>query len=262
MSYNPRMGPRWYAFIGLLALAGCGNPSVYSSRDITAPPVEAASAPAAAAPAPAPAKASSHFAIECFDVYAECAPVRGLPALSADHARVALADSGPEDARDEFVLSVRVLDVTSGAELRDLPVLTHEDRVSGLDAETGELSEELRRTVQARIAAVEQMLAAGGFAALAYLGTVHQARAGEEAAGMRATFDGRELTIHDQGRARWRRAIGDSVSFVLDSGAHCGPFPVAEIAVWADRAAGVALARVSYTTSDICQIEDRYLVLR
>ena len=251
---------RYAALFGLVALAACGHTHAEPPRDTTLANVRRVDAPASSQPTPAPA--SHHFAIECFDVYAECDPVRDLPALSADGARVAIADTGPEDARDEFVLSLRVLDVASGAELRSLPILTHEDRISGLDPDTGELSEALRQAVETRIDAADQLLAAEGFTALPYLGTVHQGEPGPRVADLYAVFDGRELTIHDQDRVRWRRAIGDSVSFVLRDDARCGPFPVAEIAVWADRTSGVALARVSYTSSDICEIEDRILVWR
>jgi hypothetical protein len=254
------MAPCRYAFIALAALVACARPPADSPQDTTL--ASAGDVSTRAAPSPALAGTGQHFAIDCFDVYAECPPVRGLPALSADGAYVAIADTGPEDARDEFVLTLRVLAVAPAAEHRALPILTHEDRISGLDAQTDELSEALRQAVQARIAAADQLLADQGFAALPYLGTVHQARPGQETAGLRAAFDGRELTIHDHGQVRWRRAIGDSVSFVLGDDTRCGPFPVAEIAVWADRASGVALARVVYTTSDICQIEDRILVWR
>src|SRR5690606_16511190 len=43
---------------------------------------------------------------ECLDTYAECPPVEGLPALSADARRVAVPDFGPDSPRDELVLTI------------------------------------------------------------------------------------------------------------------------------------------------------------
>lgn len=197
-------------------------------------------------------------------MYSECAPTQGLPALSADGKRVAVPDFGPDSARDDRVLTVRILDVDSDAQVSALPILTLADYQQGVDAMSGERTAAFEAELDTRIQAVARALA--GYRPLTALGTVHEDRPGEEVDGLRAVFDGSMLTVVDtrDGQVRWRRAIGPSKvwkpSPELDI--VCGPFPVADVSVWASREPSVIVALVTYVGADLCATEYPYLVWR
>lgn len=228
-----------------------------------------------------PARAlKPHFFVECFDVYAECRAARGLPAVSSDGSRVAIADTGAKNARDEFVISVRIAHVGTRQPDDVFPLMTYDDRATGLDQDTGEPTPALRRQIETRIDHVETLLARGDYRPLTYLGKVHEQRSSDVVGGMRATFDGRALTIASGDAVRWRREIepwrgsddaqvdapsqspsGDTSASVSDTRG-CGSYPVAEIHVWVHHGSGIALARVSYTTLHGCDVAPRYLILK
>lgn len=220
----------------------------------------------------------------CFDVYARCPAITGLPAISADGRRVAVPDLGPEDARDEFILTMRILDVDTGEELARTALLTHQDRQRWADTGTGELAEAFRPELDQRVQTFQDTLTSGDFGPLTSLGTVHEQRPSDPVAGMRATFDGVELTIADLGQdiasgtasvaspgaspgtnasaIAWRRTISRTPPASVAGGQECGPIPVADIALWVSREHRVALARVAHMTPDHCSVAPYYLVSR
>lgn len=254
----------WAGLIG-----GC-RPRPSSAGPAASPAETGATAAASSAEtgaAPAAGQGGSHVSVDCLvDAYAGCDATRGLPALSADGARVAVPDFGPDSPRDERILTVHILDIDRNAVVRSMFVLGYEDHAQGVDGMTGAVSPALRATLEQRIAAVDQVLNAGGFRPLLSLGRVHEARPGPEVAGMQATFDGTTLTVFDlrEGRVRWRRDIGPSPVWKPDPGLDlvCGPFPVADIEVWASREPSVLLAHVTYIGADLCATEYPYMVWR
>lgn len=201
------------------------------------------------------------FRIECFEAYAGCDAVIGLPAISADGRRVAVPDFGPDTPRDEFVLTMRVKDVATGAEISATPIMTYDDH-DAIDLDTGEPAAELRAELEQRTRAFERVLAEGNYRPMIYLGVVHQERAAERAPGLRATFDGSDLVITDPrtGETLWRQTVGPSAPFTRADGEVCGPFPVAELHVWVKRRPRAAVARVGYIGNDVCATELPYLV--
>lgn len=202
----------------------------------------------------------AHFAIDCFDVYAECKAVRHLPAVSADGTRIALADTRDEDARDEFVLTLVYLDSATGAELSRVPIMTLGDRARGLHPDTEAMSPALRATLEKRVAAADQELTRAGFQPLLFLGTVDEERPGKPVAGLRATFDGTHVVVDDGDKQLWRRAVRPVLT---DAGvAGCSSAQIAELGVWVRRAPRTLLARVSFTTAHMCDVSSQYQAWR
>jgi hypothetical protein len=269
---HPPCTPHLLAFLAIALAVACQKQPVavpLGSSATDAPGVPAAPAATSGAPGDArdAVRPGPRVVAACLvDSYAECEPLAGLPALSADGRRVAVPDSGPDSPRGERILTVRVLDVDRGTELRALPMLTYEDRDEGVDDMTGEVAPALMAELDRRIAALDRVLDEGGFRPLAALGTVHEDRPGQEVDGLRATFDGSELTVVDlrEGRVRWRRAIGRSKVWKPDPNLDltCGPFPVADVTVWVSREPGVIVALVTYIGADVCATEYPFLVWR
>lgn len=204
---------------------------------------------------------------DCFDVYADCPATIGLPALSTDGNRIAVPDLGADDpqaARDEFVLTVRFLAVDSGAVLSEIPLVTREDHFQAADPGTGEFSPAFRAELDRRVAAFARVMAKGQFRPLTGLGKVHEQRSSDPQLGVRAHFDGTDLSIVDAatGAIHWRHAIPRSQPSRRATGESCGPFPIAEIAVWVSRSPRLALLRVSYISSEPCLAQDSYIVLK
>jgi hypothetical protein len=227
------------------------------------------SAPGAARPAPLAGKtgnrsAGPKFRLECFDAYAGCPAVVGIPAISAEGKRVAVPDYGPDTGRDELVLTMRIMDIDSGKVVTETPLLTYRDYDRGRDPDTEQWTETFRAELEERVRKFEQVLAQGGYEPLASLGTVHEDRPGEEVAGLRARFDGKQLVIEDRATSKpvWQRPVGPSTPFKRGDGEICGPFPVADVSVWVSRERGVAVARPTYIGSDLCPTEYPYLVWR
>ncbi|MEM9490700.1 MAG: hypothetical protein AAGC55_16250, partial [Myxococcota bacterium] len=171
---------RWPALVCLLFLGssmGCERqrPSATRANATAEQPGsdERAAEPEAARPGPSKS-AGPRIDPRCFDVYAECPATVGLPAVSADGQRVAVPDFGPVSPRDEFVLTVRIVEVAGGAEVSQSPLLTQDDRARSADPMTGQLSAEMYQQVEARVATLEQTLKQGGFTPLVALGRVHQ----------------------------------------------------------------------------------------
>lgn len=247
--------------LGLLVVAlgmGCEKPG---SRPDSPEPGAARPAPVTAS-TPARSKADGPtFRLDCFDVYAECPAVTGMPAISSDGKRVAVPDHGPDTGRDEFVLTVRVMEVDTGKEVFEAPLVTFRDH-DRRDPASDEWSEAFLAELKERVSAVERVLAQGDFAPMVALGTVHEDRPGEDVAGLRARFDGKQLVIEDGGKPRWQRAIAPSTPFQRGDGETCGPFPVADVSAWVSREHGVAVARPTYIGSDLCETEYPYLIWR
>lgn len=212
--------------------------------------------PGAARPMPVKPTGPSHFNIDCFDAYATCRAVRGLPAVSRDGTRIAIAETGEENARDEFVLTVVYLDSATGADVQRVPIMTLEDRVSGLDPDTEAMSPALRKTLEARVAAADASLHQAGFQALLALGVVDAERPGEPVAGLRASFDGTHLTVAEGDAVQWRESVHSSLERAGEAG--CSSGQIAEIAVWVRRSPSTLLARVGFTTAHMCDVSSRY----
>ncbi|WP_428265818.1 hypothetical protein [Haliangium sp.] len=261
---SPRC-PRWLLVLSSLIVAagaGCGSGAA------PVPPVVPAAGPERPSPGPdelAPdgsALPAPRIDRECLDPYAGCPAAVGLPALSADGARVAVPDRGPDSERDQRALTIRILAVAGGAELGHYDIIQVVD-YELLDPASGELTDALRARVDPRIEAVRRVLDEGGFRPLTALGTVHEQRAGAEVDGLRASFDGEALEVFDArlGQVRWHRALGPSAAEVED-GRDCGPFAVAEVQVWVSREAGVIVAQVVYLSDEMCAPEQPFLVWR
>lgn len=269
------VGP-WLALLAVsLIVTSCAGPRVSpqgpgpgpGTPPPETPPPPGDVTPGQETPAPAPdAGTGPRVVFECLDVYAECPPVVGLPALSADARRVAVPDFGPDSPRDELVLTIRIVDVDSGATVSEFPVLTHADYARGVDPMSRELDAATSNLVRDRIEAAQRELERGAYRPLTFLGTVHEQRPGQVVDGLRASFDGKELVVVDErtGEVRWRRAIGPSITWKPspDLDLVCGPFPVADVSVWASREPSVIVARVTYIGADLCATEYPYLVWR
>lgn len=230
------------------------------------PRADTPSEPGAARPvATTPARSAAAgpiFRLDCFDAYTECPAVTGMPAISSDGKRVIVPDYGPDTGRDEFVLTVRVVEVATGKVVFEAPLVTYRDHDSGRDPQSDEWTAAFRAELGDRVAAVERALAQGGFQSMVALGAVHQDRPGDEVAGLRARFDGKQLVIDDGGAPRWQRPIAPSTPFDRGDGEICGPFPVADVSAWASREHGVAVARPTYIGSDLCATEYPYFIWR
>ena len=263
MEYNLRAMMRCVvlAIAAVLGVMGCERST---ARQRSGEALENAEASPEGASRPArPARAASRvrFRVECFDVYSGCPAVRGLPALSGDGARVAIADTGPEDGRDEFVLTVRILDATTSDELQAFAVMTQEDRVSGLNPDTEEMSPALRAAIESRLQAVQQVLGTGDFRPLIALGSVSADQPGESTRDFRAHFDGRDLTVLEGQEERWKKALEALPERDMGS-LRCGPFPVAGATVWVNRSPGLVLALVHYTSTHLCDLPSRFFAWR
>jgi hypothetical protein len=216
-------------------------------------------------PTSEPGSARPRIRRECLEAYATCPMVEGLPALSADRALVAVPDMERAGEREERPLVIRIFDVASGRAVSELPVITYRDYDEGADPMTAELSPATQAAVEQRVVAVERELARGRYQPLTPLGTVHEQRAGDDVDGLRARFDGAELTVSDTrtGEVRWRRAIGPGASSApLAGDAACEPARVAEVSVWVSRDAGVVVAHVAYMGAGACDSEATFLVWR
>ncbi|MCG8421076.1 MAG: hypothetical protein MJE77_24405 [Proteobacteria bacterium] len=200
----------------------------------------------------------------CLDPYAGCPAAIGLPAISADGQRVAVADFGPESARDEPVLTMRIVEIASGLAVQEHPILSDEDYKRAADPGTGEFSQSFLAELEKRARVFERVLIRGGYRPLTALGTIHDSKASDPTDGLRAAFDGEELSITDveSGAALWRRPVGSFQPYRSAAGVECGPFPVADITVWVGREPGVAVALVTYISSDLCAVDYPYLIWR
>lgn len=250
----------------ILAVASCSrSPGSASQQPASHAPAVAASGSVG----PRVVPGAPHIRRECLEAYATCPMVEGLPAISADGKLVAVPDMERAGEREERPLTVRIFDAGSGKALSELPVITYRDYDEGADPMTAELHAATRTAVEERVVAVEHELARGRYRPLTALGTVHEQRVGQEIDGLRASFDGHELTVIDTqrdtgtGQARWRRAIGpENGDAPVASDIECEPSPVAEVSVWASREAGVVVAHVSYMGSDACDSQAAFLVWR
>jgi hypothetical protein len=249
----------WLAGVLVLSAASCA-----STRERTA-----SRAPAAAdtrtTNASGPGAAGPRIRRECLEAYATCPMFEGLPALSADGALVAVPDTERAGEREEQVLTVHIFDVATGRAVSELPVITYRDYDEGADPMTAELHPATRAALEQRVLAVERELARGRYQPLTALGTVHEQRAGDDVDGLRARFDGVELTVSDTrtGQTRWRRALGPGAAEApVASDAACDPAVVAEVSVWASRAAGVIVAHVAYMGAGACDSQAAFLVWR
>lgn len=250
--------------ITLLVMIGC-------ERRMAAP---VASPPAAEAEPgagrPRSRAAGPRIVTTCLDVYSECEGIIGLPALSGDGKRVALADLGPDSERDERALSIRIVEIDQLGGHRvveTLPVVTVEDYALAAEPTGGEIPEEARASVDRRARAAEGALQSGGYGPLLDLGTVHPDHPmGDDVDGLSAHFDGHTLRVLDRrstrGGPRWQRTVGPSRQKEQGHGEACGSLPVAEIRVWASRQPSVVVAQVRYIGSDACSIDPEYLFLR
>jgi hypothetical protein len=167
--------------------------------------------------------------------------------------------------REELPLTVRIFDAGSGRALSELPVIGYRDYDEGADPMTAELYPNTWAAVETRVVAVENELARGRYRPLTALGTVHEQRPGHDIDGLRARFDGAELTVSDTrtGQTRWRRAIGpEHADAPLAGDNACPPSRVAEVSVWASRAAGVVVAHVAYMGAGACDSQAAFLVWR
>lgn len=207
-----------------------------------------------------PRSVRTHFNIDCFDVYAECKAVKGLPAVSADGARIAVADTSDESARDEFVLTLLYLDSASGDVVERMPIMTLEDRASGLDPNTEAMSPTLRATLEARVVKADQELARGGFQPMLFLGVVDGERPGEPVSGLVATFTGKDVRVTEGATELWRRPVGPVLTAAGSAG--CVSDQIAELRVWVRRKPAALLARVSFTTAHMCDVSSQYQAWR
>lgn len=168
--------------------------------------------------------------------------------------------------REERVLTVHIIEVESGKPVSELPVLTYADYDEGADPMTAELDANTRAAIEERAAAVERELANGKYRPLTALGRVHEQLAGQEVDGLRASFDGKELTVTDTrtGQTRWRRPLGpgQAEQRPSDDDAGCEALPVADVTVWASREPGVAVAHVTYVGADGCDAAASFQVWR
>lgn len=221
--------------------------------------------PPTSPPTPALDTAQAQLRDDCLVPYAECPITLGLPALSADGSLVAVADRGPDSPRDERPLTIRVIAIASAADVERHEIITLADYDdAGYDSMNGSFSTERQAELAARVARVNELLAAGGYRAIPALGRVHEDHPGELAPGLRASFDGDALEVFDAeiDQIRWRREIEPSPAWSPTPGIECGPFPVAEIEVWAARQPSVIVAHVSYIGADLCATVYPYLVWR
>lgn len=248
----------WVLLTLVAMAAGCKSPSTPASG---APPL-ANDVPSSSARSQGGKSAEVGFRIDCFGAYTGCEPLVGLPAISGDGKRVAVPDLGPDTGRDEFILTMRVLDVDTGGVVKETPIVTYDD-YEGLDIDTQEMSPERRRVIGERIHAFERVLAEGEYRPLISVGSARTERPVARN-NLRAEFDGKELAITDTRTSEvlWRTAIGPSTPFTRGDGEVCGPFPVADIDVWVSLELRVAVARVGYVGSDLCATEYPYLVWR
>jgi hypothetical protein len=243
------------AAVLVLATAGCSR-----SPGSTSPQPARQQPAAAISDSPVP-----RIRRDCLEAYATCPMIEGLPALSADGELVAVPDMERAGEREERVLTVRIFDVDSGRALSELPVITYRDYDEGADPMTAELHPATQAAVEQRVVAVERELARGRYRPLTALGTVHEQRAGQDIDGLRASFDGQDLTVVDTrtGQVRWQRAIGpEAADAPVASDIECEPAPVAEVGVWVDRASGVIVAHASYMGTDACDRPSAFLVWR
>jgi hypothetical protein len=252
----------------LVALAMLAGMSMGCEKSGGAPD-SPTTAPGAARPAPLPSKATNRsagpkFRLECFDAYAGCPAVVGIPAISSDGKRVAVPDYGPDTGRDELILTMRIMAIATGKVVSETPLLTYRDYDRGRDPDTDQWTEKFRAELGDRVRAFEQVLVQGDYQPLLPLGTVHEDSPGEDVAGLRARFDGQQLVIEDTATSEplWQRPVTPSTPFDRGDGEICGPFPVADVSVWVSRERGVAVARPTYIGSDLCPTEYPYLVWR
>ncbi len=255
--------PRVFTLVACAALAvGCEKSS---GQGTAAAPGDTQPRAAASRPDP-PAPKKRHFFRKCFDPYAGCKPLVGLPALSGDGTMLAFPDRGPSSPRDEFLLTMRIIAVADGSEIAATPIVTIDDYNRGYDDDTGGFKEPVAGEIDRRIDDFERVLGNGGYRGLVALGVVHEDRESEEVRGMKAAFDGKELVVTEGETVRWRKPIdpqprkpgpGDAGE-ELD----CGPFPVADVRVWVSRDKRVLVARVGYISSHLCSVETRTLVWR
>lgn len=246
------------------ALHGCDKPGS-TGVDNTGPQHQAHNEPGASRPDLPPVRKLTGPRLDtaCFDTYAECEPVIDLPALSADGERIAVPDFGPEDPRDEFVLTMRIIALDGSAEPVEMPIVTVEDHRRSADSQTGEFSVAFAAELEKRAAAFEQVLTVGEYRPLTSLGRVHQQRNSDPVNGLRASFDGDNLVIADvaSGKVEWQQRILASRAFRARAGHDCGVFPVADIALWISRAPRVAVARVAFTGSERCEAAPFFVVM-
>lgn len=168
--------------------------------------------------------------------------------------------------REERVLTVHIIEVDGGNPVSELPVLTYADYDEGADPMTAELDAATRAAIEERAVAVERELANGKYRPLTALGRVHEQLPGQEALGLRASFDGKELVVTDTrtGQARWRRALGpgQAEQRPSDEDAGCEALPVADVTVWASREPSVVVAHVTYIGADGCDAAASFQVWR
>ncbi|ACY17383.1 hypothetical protein [Haliangium ochraceum] len=244
------------ASLSALALSpACGS---------SAPPASPASSDTSQTAPEASAGPAPRIERGCLEAYAPCPATTGLPALSADGAVVAVADFGPDSARDERVLTVRLFDAASGQAVSELPVITWADYDQGADPMTMEFHADTEAAIEERVLAVERELARGRYRPLLALGTVHEQSGPQAAGGMVASFDGAALEIAeaDSGAALLRHPLAELPAWEPSPEIECGPFPVAEIEVWASRAPRVFVAHVIYMGGDMCTSPMPFLILR
>ena len=259
--HHPRPSLARAASLLALVATAAGIPATGCTR----PPPPPEPAPPTAEPTPALDTVQAQVRDDCLVPYAECPITIGLPALSADGSLVAVADRGPDSPRDERPLTIRVIEIATADDVERHPIITLADYDdAGYDSMNGRFSAERQATLAARVAGINELFTAGGYRAIPTLGRVHEDHPGELAAGLRASFDGDALEVFDAeiDQIRWRREIEPSPAWSPTPGIECGPFPVAEIAVWAARRPSVIVAHVSYIGADLCATVYPYLVWR
>ena len=177
----------------------------------------------------------------------------GFPALSADHARVALAISDPDGLRASPNLLVRIVRLTGGAR-EDYSILSVAE---GVRYEARDPSASQRREVQGRLARATAALMAGDFRAMAAIALprgVPVAPVEAVSHGLRLAYDPatRTLSVSDVGTGRSR--FSTVLEIVPERRAHasCTEHVPYLGGAWADAAAGVLVLRVAYAGTDTC----------